>query len=244
MSVNGNRYFPMQSVFKFHLALAVLRAVDDKKLSMDQLVLIKPEDYIPNTWSPIASKYPEGNVNMTIEDLVSYSVSSSDNNACDILFLMVGGPKKVEDYINQLGIKGISIVNTERELHQSWDLQFKNWTTPREMVNLLDIFYKGKVLSQASTAFLTSILEETITGKKRIKGLLPPDTKVAHKTGMGASNNGVIGAINDVGVVTLPNGGHVAIALFITGTSESTVVLEALMAEISKQVFDYYANGN
>lgn len=242
LSVRGDDHFPMQSVFKFHLALAVLHEVDEGRLSLDQEVLIKKGDYIPNTWSPIAAKHPEGNIHMTIQDLISYTVASSDNNGCDVLFGLLGGPDKVNTYIVGLGINDLAIKNTEREMHQSWDLQFKNWTTPMAMVSLLDMFYKGQVLSIKTTALLRKILEETVTGKNRIKGLLPVGTAVAHKTGMG-ERNGVIGAVNDVGVITLPNGQHVSIALFITKTSENVPTLEKLMAEISKKVFNYYSKG-
>jgi beta-lactamase class A len=242
LSVNGDEHFPMQSVFKFHLALAVLHEVDEGKLSLDQEVFVKKEDFIPNTWSPIAAKHPEGNINLTIRDLISYTVASSDNNGCDVLFGLLGGPDKVNTYIAGLGINDIAIKNTEREMHQSWDLQFKNWTTPTAMANLLDMFYKGHVLAPKTAAFLRTTLEETITGKNRIKGLLPVGTTVAHKTGMG-ERNGVIGAVNDVGVITLPNGQHVSIALFITKTSESVPALEKLMAEISRRVFDYFSRG-
>ncbi len=46
----------MQSVFKFHIALAVLDLVDQGKLSLDQKVFIKKSELLPNTWSPIRKK--------------------------------------------------------------------------------------------------------------------------------------------------------------------------------------------
>ena len=240
LTIHGSDHFPMQSVFKFHLALAVLADVDQGKLSVDQKVLIRKEDYFP-THSPIADKYPDGNVELTIAELLSYTVSTSDNIGCDILFKLVGGPKKVEAYIRGLGVSDIAIVNTEREMHQDWDAQFNNWTTPKAMVQLLDLFYQKKILSPQSRDLLVKIMEQTSTGKKRIKGHLPAGTVVAHKTGMGGNDAGVISAMNDVGVVTLPSGGHFAIALFVTNPKDSIETVEAVMAKISKLVFDHYA---
>nr|AIA18138.1 VEB-PER_beta_lactamase [uncultured bacterium] len=240
LTIHGKDHFPMQSVYKFHLALAVLSDVDQGKLSMDQKVLIRKEEFIPNTVSPIADKYPDGNVALTVSELLSYTVSNSDNNGCDILFKLVGGPKKVEAYIRGLGVRDVAIVNTEREMHQDWDAQFNNWTTPQGMVQLLDLFYQKKILSPESRDFLVKIMEQAATGKKRIKGQLPAGTVVAHKTGMGG-NDEVISAMNDVGVVTLPSGGHFAIALFVTNPKDSIEVVEAVMAKISKLVLDHYA---
>ena len=129
--------------------------------------------------------------NLPIGELLSYTVSSSDNNGCDILFKLVEGPKKVEEYIRGLGVRDIAIVNTEREMHQDWDAQFNNWTTPQGMVQLLDLFYQRKILSPQSRDFLVKIMEQTATGKKRIKGHLPAGSVVAHKTGMGGNDEGL-----------------------------------------------------
>ena len=240
LTIHGKDHFPMQSVYKFHLALAVLADVDKGKLTTDQKVLIRKEDYFP-THSPLADKYPDGNVELTIGELLSHTVSTSDNVACDILFELVGGPKKVEAYIHGLGVKDIAIVNTEREMHQVWNAQFNNWTTPQAMAQVLELFYQGKILTSQSTNLLVKIMEQTSTGKKRIKGHLPAGTVVAHKTGMGGNDAGVISAINDVGVVTLPSGDHFAIVLFVSNPKDSIETVEAVMAKVSKLVFDHYA---
>jgi beta-lactamase class A len=240
LSVHGDRHFPMQSVYKFHLALAVLAQVDKGGLTVDKKILIEKKDLQPNTWSPIAKKYPEGNVELTIKELLSYTVSQSDNNGCDILFRMVGGPLKVQSYIHGLGIKDVAILNTEEEMHTEWDMQFRNWTTPKAMTSLLDLFYMKKILSPQSSALLMEIMEQTVTGNKRIKGLLPQEIVVGHKTGMSGTDNGYLGAINDVGVIALPNGDHLAVAFFISKTRENVEKLESAMAQISKLAFDYY----
>lgn len=239
ISFHGSDRFPMQSVYKFHLALAVLAAVENGKLSLDQRVLIRQEDFFPNTVSQIAEKYPEGNVELTIEELLFYTVATSDNNGCDILFKILGGPNKVQDYIHSLGISDVAIVNTEVQMHRDWDAQFNNWTTPKATVNLLSLFYQNKILSSRSTAVLVKIMEETSTGKHRIKGHLPAGTVVAHKTGMGGKND-IISAINDVGIVTLPSGEHFAIAFFIANPRDSVAEMERVIARVSKLVFDHY----
>jgi len=64
LTVNDTVRFPMQSTYKFHLALAVLHRVDLGKLDLSQTVLVRPEDLLPNTWSPLREKYPGGNVSL------------------------------------------------------------------------------------------------------------------------------------------------------------------------------------
>lgn len=241
ISFNGNSHFPMQSVYKLPLALAVLDRVDKGVLSLDQKIFVKKSDLLPNTWSPLREKYPEGNVDIKVAELLTYTVSVSDNNGCDILFKLLGGPKIVNEYIQSLGIEDISIVATEEEMHKVWKVQFTNWCTPIAMGNLLNKFYKGEILSHNSTKFLKQIMEETSTGSKRIKGLLPEETIVAHKTSSSGSNEeGVIGTVNDVGIVTLPSGNHFAIVVFISNSKAEESMCENIIAEITKVVWDYY----
>jgi beta-lactamase class A len=194
-------------------------------------------------WSPLQKKYPEGNVDVTLREILSYTVSQSDNNGCDILFRLLGGPKQVEKYIHGLGVKEIAIVATEEEMHKTWDVQFTNWCKPMSMAQLLDLFYKKNILSKISKDFLWQTMAETTTGPKRIKGLLPQGTIVAHKTGTGGPDkNGVLGAINDVGIIVLPNGEHVALSFFLSNIPEDDKASEQVIAEISKAVYDYYMN--
>jgi beta-lactamase class A len=239
LTISENKQYPMQSVYKFHLALAVLKQVDQGKFKLHQKILIKKSDLIPKTWSPMRDKYPEGNVELTLADILEFTVSKSDNNGCDLLFKMLGGPDKVNQFIHRLGVEKINIAFTEDEMHQSFDAQYSNWTTPYTTVTLLKALYEGKLLSKKSSDFLMQALINTITGPKRIKGLLPEGAVIAHKTGTsGANDEGVISAVNDVGIITLPNGKHLAVAIFVSKAKETEADCEKIIAEVSKMVWE------
>jgi len=84
----------------------------------------------------------------------------------------------------------------------------RDTSTPDAMVRLLEMLYRGEGLKSESRALLFDILERCRTGKGRLKGILPTETVVAHKTGT------LTGITNDAGVITLPDhAGHVAIAV-------------------------------
>jgi beta-lactamase class A len=242
-SINGNRHFPMQSVFKFHIALAVLSMVDKGNLSMSQKIFIKKSDLLPETWSPIRDKYTAGNIELSIEEILKYTVSHSDNNGCDILLKLIGGKKTVNDYIHKIGIKDFSIQANEEEMHKEWNIQFSNWTSPNAAVDLLKMFYEGEILSKKSNDFLLKTMMETSTGKNRIPGQLPSGTKIAHKTGTSGTNEkGVSAAVNDIGIVTLPNGNHYAICVFISNSLENETVNEKIISDISMITWNYFTN--
>lgn len=240
--VNATAHYPMQSVYKFPLALAVLAQVDKGIFSLEHKMHIAKEDLHPNTWSPMRDKYPEGNVNITLAEILSFTVSQSDNNGCDILFRLMGGTKKVNAFIHSQGVSKINIAATEEEMAKAWPVQFTNWCESAAMLQLLEILHGGKLLSKASNDFLLKVMTETTTGTNRIKGLLPEGTIVAHKTGSSGTNDkGITAATNDVGVVTLPNGQHVAIVVFVSNASHiDEKGRDSIIAEISKAVWDYY----
>jgi beta-lactamase class A len=241
LTLNNEVEYPMQSVYKFPLALAVLHEVDRHRFTLDQKIHITKEDMLPDTWSPLAEKYPDGNVDITLEEILLATVSLSDNNGCDILFRLLGGPKKVEKYVHGLGVLDIVIEFTEEEMHMEWETQFGNWCRPSAMLELLNAFHKNSALSQESYYFLKKAMIESPTGPKRIKGLLPEGTVVAHKTGTGGKNkHGITGAVNDVGIITLPNGRQVALVVFISQTKLSEARAEQIIAQVAKTVFDFY----
>lgn len=238
---NKNAKLPMQSVYKFPLAMAVLAEVDKGKFSLEQKILVTKNDLLLDTWSPIREKYPNGNVELTLAEILKYTVSQSDNNGCDILFRLLGGTANVHKYIRSLGVKNISIAATEEEMHAAWDVQFTNWCKPKAMLKLLEIMYHGDKLSKASNDFLWKIMTETTTGPNRIKGLLPTGTSVAHKTGTSGTNaQGITGAINDAGIVTLPNGKKFAVIVFVANSPDKAQESEKIIAKIAKTAWDFY----
>jgi beta-lactamase class A len=244
LTIDGSGRYPMQSVYKFPVALAALRRVDSGVLSLDQKVHLTKADLLPGTWSPLREKYPDGDAEVTLDEIIRYTVSLSDNNGCDVLFRLVGGTKVVQGDLREIGIADIAITNTEEEMHGEWDAQYRNWSSPAAMGQLLRKFYRGEILSDESTLYLRRIMEETSTGPKRIKGLLPKGTVVAHKTGSsGANEKRFIAATNDVGVVTLPDGRHVAIVVFVADAISSQATCEEAIARIARAIWDHDVPG-
>ena len=242
ISLNGEKHYPMQSVFKFHIALAVLSQIDRGKFSLDQKIEIQKKDLIPNLYSPIREDYPNG-ATLSISKILGYTVSSSDNVGCEVLLRLIGGPKIVEDYFVKNNIKDVSIKVNEEQQQANWDLQFENWTTPKAANETLAKFYKNKkkLLSQKSYDFIWKTMRETETGENRLKGLLPKGIIVAHKTGSsGANKDGLTAAVNDIGIIFMPNGKYFFISVFVTDSKENADTNEKIIADIAKETWNYF----
>ena len=244
--INGDARYPMQSVYKFPLALAVLARVDLRELSLDQVIHIDRKQLLPDTWSPLRDAHPDSGADLTLAELLRFVVSASDNNGCDALFRLMGGTAAVERYVHGLGVRDIGIAATEEEMHRDSQAQFTNWARPTALVDLLDRFDRGPALSDSSRAFLWKLLVETTTGPKRLRGRLPDGVVVGHKTGSsGKDDHGVSAAVNDVGIIVLPSGQRIAIAVFVTGSKSPDEASEGVIAEIGALVARHaLAGGN
>lgn len=47
LSINGDRHFPLQSVFKLHIAIAILSQIDQGKFSLNQKIKIEKKTLYP-----------------------------------------------------------------------------------------------------------------------------------------------------------------------------------------------------
>jgi beta-lactamase class A len=110
--------------------------------------------------------------------------------------------------------------------------------TPNGTVQLLARAFRGEVLSKSSTARLVEVLKATTIFPTRIKGLLPAGTVVAHKTGSSGTVKRLTAATNDSGVIFLPDGGQLAVSVYIKGSTRNDAVRDRVIARIARAAFD------
>ena len=112
----------------------------------------------------------------------------------------------------------------------------RDTATADDMAKLLVRLQKGELLPKAGTDWLLKLMTRAKTGPRRLKGLLPPDTMVAHKTG----TTDVVS--NDVGIITLPAdsaiGGHVVLAVF--ATNGRPLAMQQTIAQLAGTAFEYF----
>lgn len=237
--LNSFEKFPMQSVFKLHLALLVLHQVDTGKLDLNQGVTVKRAEVLQNTWAPMMKDHQGAEFTLTVQQLLQYSVSHSDNVACDLLFELVGGPEALHTYIQSLGIKETAVVANEAQMHADDQVQYQNWTSMKAAARILKKFEQKELLSETSQALLWKWMVETTTGPDRLKGLLPADVVVAHKTGTSGVRVGKTAATNDIGVIMLPDGRPLLVAVFVKDSAESNKTNEAIIAQVAQAAYQF-----
>jgi beta-lactamase class A len=139
----------------------------------------------------------------------------------------------------------MAISTTEMVQVANDTIQYQNWVTPEAMNELLKILDQSNYLSESSKALLLQFMSASNRrSDRRIKGLLPKETVVAHKTGTSGTYNGLTRATNDAGIITLPDGSHLAISVFISDSYDSQKAREMAIAEASKAAYDYWIRKN
>jgi beta-lactamase class A len=207
VSIKGNTPFPMASTVKVAIAALYLSQVDHGQRSLDDSINGQP-----------------------VRALMRRMLIYSDNRAADILFRAVGGPRAVDNWLQDSGISGVRVDRTIAELLSArrdlWDR--RDSSTPVAMVELLRRIYTAELIKPASRNYLLDLMAQCETGKNRMKWLLPSGTPVEHKTGT------LTGLADDVGFITLPDGRRVVVAIFTRGGADRPRTI----AETARAVYD------
>ena len=255
---NLDRAYLQQSVFKLWVAAMAMDRVDSGAMRLDQRIRITRAD-LGYPHQPIAEKVGPGGYDATVLEMVRYMVIQSDNPSADVMLRELGGPQALTAWLRAKGIDGVRVDRNERALHEvaaaihaargaeqtalidafvgaSATAQVLDGSTPRGAAAGLAALHSGRLLSPQQTRVLLGVMGETATGQARVKAALGPGWTWAHKTGTGGQAGGRTLGVNDIGLLTAPDGEVYAVAVFVGGAQGRTVAQEAWLAAVSRAV--------
>jgi beta-lactamase class A len=256
VSVNGDQHFPMASTVKVAIAAAFLHGVQQGKLSLDGLYSL------PAAQQRMARGIGDMRLHgrpLSGAQLLDMMLIHSDNAAADTLLMAIGGTRALGAWLEKANISGQRVDRSIAELLRDHETKKRirvgkgkrrHWitvsvpraapvgdkrdsSTPEAMVALLAKLRGGELLDAPRTAYLFDVMARCRTGPGRIRGLLPSGTPVAHKTG---TMNGIT---DDVGIVSLPNGHNLAVAIFETGSGGARAH-DRKIAQLSRILYDHF----
>ena len=239
VQINGNKEFPMLSVYKFPQAIAFVNFCIENQEDLNDTVLITQSEIKENTYSPIRDKYGITDLKLPLKDILYYSLVESDNNACDIIYNYIGGTNYADSIIKKMGFSEIHLLNTEDEMHEDIYLSYQNRCTPLEMCKFIDYFRSELVKSDDKYSYIQFLMENCKTGNDRLaKPFMTTNAVIGHKTGTGDINSqGRIIGINDVGFITLPKRNTYSIAVFIADSKYTPETTSSFIADISEIIW-------
>lgn len=211
VAVNGNVAFPMASTVKLAIAATYLTEVDQGRRSLSDTI-----------------------GGRSAARLMELMIVRSDNVAADRLLASLGGPSALQNWLQSRAITGIRVDRTIAQLLREHGhlADSRDVATPNAMVTLLYKLNSGNILTDASRSRLFDLMSRCSTGTRRIRALLPSGTRVEDKTGT------LDGITNDVGVVTMPDGHRVALAIFARGGRDR----QSGIAQLARAIYDRFAD--
>ena len=239
IAVLGNQPFPMASTSKVAIVATYLAGVDAGRFTLDQqfpLMLPVPSKRFDGDAAPVRP----GNL-MSATALIEAAITRSDNHATDALLAAVGGPAAVTRWVQKTA--GISefrldrtiatLVRDDGAVNPATMIDKRDSITPTAMVRLLSGLNNGQWLSPQSRAVLLGAMSRTVTGRHRMRALLPEGVQVAHKTGT------LYNTASEIGFMTGPDGHRLAVAIYVTGQGDKGS-REARIATLARAIYDGY----
>ena len=246
VTVNNKSIYPMMSVFKVHQALAICHRFDQEGLSLDTLLTIRREELDPRTWSPMLKEHPEPSITLPVKALLRYTLIQSDNNASNLMFERLVHVTETDSFIATLIPRSsFQIAYTESEMAADHAKAYANYTSPLGAAMLMNRLFTDSLVSREKQRFIMQSLSECTTGKDRIAAPLvgKEGLFLAHKTGSGYIDNGVLAAHNDVAYITLPNGVRYTLAIFVKDFKGNESQAAQVAAHISALVYTLLTQG-
>ena len=237
---NAEERFPMASLFKVPLAVALLSRADSGGLDLDSMIEVKAADLRTGS-GLLQMTFKQPRVTLSVLSLIDLMIVASDNSASDILLRLSGGPGAVNTRMRQIGIRNVHLDRSTAQLIADFDASQERFlddsrdtATPEAMTRLLAQIWRSQALRPATAELLLDAMRRCQTGSDRIRGLLPGITEVAHKTG-------TLGAVaNDTGIITLPDRTHLAITVLSTHREATDAQRSRTIAEMARIAFDYF----
>jgi beta-lactamase class A len=210
-----------------------MRQVEAGEQNLDQVVTLAASDIVPG--SGVLQQLTPGKVSLSLRDVATLMVTVSDNTATNMIIDRVGMAKVGAE----MARLGLSATKLQRKMQDrtAWEENRENLSTPDEQARLLELLYKGEILSAKSREEIDRIL--TIPKPGQLRKLLPEGTKVAHKTGT------LSGVVVDVGIVYLKDRPFIVSAMgnWLADASEAERAISEI-ALVTYHYFDRIAHSN
>lgn len=239
VNVLGDQPFPMASTSKVAIVATYLAGVDAGRFTLDQkfpLMIPVGSRRFAGEAAPVraGASYPA-------IDLIEMAITRSDNHATDALLSAVGGPSAVTRWVQSTtGINEFhldrtiaTLVRDDGAVNPATMIDRRDSVTPMAMVRLLSGLHQGKWLSPESREVLMGAMSRTVTGRHRIRALLPEGAQVAHKTGT-LSNTA-----SDIGFIRTADGRELALAIYVTGQG-GKAGRDSRIATLARAIYDGY----
>lgn len=272
-SWHADESFPMASVYKLPIALAVLHRVDGGQLSLEEGLAVDEELFRRGMGVPARERFRAG-VPVLLERALELMVSESDNTTTDLLLRRIGGPAAVQARLTELGVTGMRVDRTEIRMAADGegisDLPADDRCSPecyerrrvavpeearRRAAQAFLVDPRDTATPAAATALIARLLAGELLSKPstaRLLGWMRQSPTGARRIRALLPEDAVVydktgthwSGANDVGAVELPGGaGRLLLAVFVKGSQRKLSEQEDAIARIARLLAERLPTG-
>lgn len=225
IGLDEKELFTAASTIKVPLAMAVLKSVEERRLSLDTQYILTDDDLDSN----FGTLYKRGEgTTLTVNELIEVMLKESDNTAMQALMHVlrdIGIEDPFGDVYSFMGWDSFTSFGQEPTY---FDINLKT------LANMFLALYNAKYISLEHSQMILDTLDNANFDEQIAAGI-PTNTPFAHKTGVQSESN----VYSDCGIVYAPQRNYL---LCIGSSGAAKPVADKFMAEISKAVYDYVIN--
>jgi D-alanyl-D-alanine carboxypeptidase len=238
LALQGDEPMPTASLIKIAVMVEAYRQADAGKLDLTGMITLRDEDKVQG--SGILTAHFSPGMQLSLHDAIRLMIAYSDNTATNLVLDKIGLDATAAA-MEQLGLPNTKIhakvFRGDTSLFPERSKQFGlGSTTANEMLQLLERLHAGQLASESSTQVMLEYLR-ACQAKNTIPKLLPPGTKVAHKTGS------VSAVRTAAGIIDAPHGPLVVAVLTCENEDQRWTdenAGERLCARIAKTAYDHF----
>ncbi len=233
-----NDPMPTASLIKFPVMIEAYRQADEKKLDLKKMITLKASEKVIGS-GILTDHFSEG-ASFPLVDVVHLMIVYSDNTATNLVLDEIG-LKSTAQTMEKLGYPNTKIhskvFHRETSVFPERSKEFGlGSTTALEMIRLCEALNKKEIVSvEASEAMLKHL--RACDDKDKFSRFLPPNTKVAFKTGSVNASRTAAGIIEC-------GKGPVAVCVLTNENEDQRWVVDnagnRLCADVAREVFDHF----
>lgn len=212
------------SIIKVPIMLAVLEEVNNKKISLNDKILVENEDILEDT-----EVFENRENYYTLEELINWMIIESDNTATNVIIKKFG-MQNVNNYFTN--VLKLQHTNLQRYMLDENAIKngFNNYTSQEDMLIVFEKLFNKQILNEELCNKAIEILYNQRCQNLVMRHIYQP-VKYAHKTG-------ILDYINhDVGVMNINNKlYYIGISIYNAKDIEGN---KALIGNLGRIIYDY-----
>jgi len=222
--INENLIFPQGSAIKIPILIEVIKQASEGKFKLTDKIKIEKKHQVGG--SGVLKEFGDGTSELSIYDLAVLMITVSDNTATNILIDLVG-MENVNKTLEKLGLKNTMLQRKMIRPDASARGE-ENLSTPLEAMKLMEMLYKGEVISKEISNQVIDILKKR--KEANLNKYLPEDIQIANKPG------GIEGVTCEWGIVYLPRHPYVIVVM----SNYNLKSANETIAQISKIIYEHF----